>query len=120
MLRFLLFWFVLHAGLASAQCIVTGRILDNQKNAVEGVLVLDKTSNKRTHTDTAGIFKLEISCRGTTVSLQHPSYPKQDIEIFSGSLNLGDINLSEIVIDTVEVRPDMLPVPTVPKIEPRL
>ncbi|HLP13935.1 MAG TPA: hypothetical protein VK177_18530 [Flavobacteriales bacterium] len=119
MLRLLLLSYLLYAGFLQAQCFVTGRILDDQKKPIEGVSVLDKTSGKRTSSLTDGTFKLEISCRGTTISLRHPSYDKQDIEIFSGSMDLGDFNLSEHVIDTVYVI-KRATIPLIPPIEPGL
>lgn len=119
MLRILLLSYLLYAGFLRAQCFVTGRILDDQKNPVEAVLILDKTTNKRAHSASDGTFKLEISCRGTSLSFQHGGYPKQDVEIYSGSLELGDINLNENIIPEVTVKSDRSPLPIVPKIDMR-
>ncbi|GAB3902859.1 TonB-dependent receptor [Larkinella knui] len=73
---------------------ITGRVLDNQKNAVPGASVVAKGSNTGVTTDAEGKFSLSVSSTISTLVISYIGMTPQEIEIGSRSA-LGDITLSE-------------------------
>jgi hypothetical protein len=123
MLKFICFCIVFSVSLANSQtCFVTGRIMDDQKNPLEAVLVLEKRTGKRTQSDEKGEFKLAISCKGTLIEIAHPAYSAKEIRLRNsvGTVELGEIILSDRVLDTVNIVQRDVSIPTFPKIESKL
>lgn len=103
-------------------CFVTGRIVDDQKNPLEAVLVLEKRTGKRTQSNENGEFKLPISCKGSLIEIAHPAYSPKEIRLktISASVDLGEIILSDKTLDTIYVVQRDVTIPTFPKIETKL
>ena len=83
--------------------VITGKVVDDKGNAVQGATVAVKGSRTGAATDASGAFKISVAPTATTLVISSVGYAKQEIDI-SGktdvavSLVTTNASLNEIVV----------------------
>lgn len=102
-IKFLTVVFVILSGSVFAQTII-GIVIDEYNKSIQAVSILNKTTNKHTHSDELGNFVFENISIGDTLQFSHISY-KSKLVVISDLKNpikvvlyTDAINLNEIVI----------------------
>ena len=87
--------------LANAQSI-KGRVIDTKNQAIQGVHILNKQSDRHTHSNENGLFFLEGCAKGDTLKISSVGYQSKQIAIYSFDAPMT-IRLEEEVVSLEEV-----------------